>query len=100
MSKRKSKQFKMSKRIDRWQKDLMQLVGKQVDLEHRLGRQVNLYENAIILNVDIKTGNRFKIEERDGKKRFLIGGTYDILEIKKESCPELIDYGKKAKING
>ena len=103
MSKRKSKNFQMPKKTDMWQKDLMQLVDKQVNMEHRLGKQINYYKNATILNVDLRTGNRFRIEEKNGKKRWLIGGTYDILEIeepKKDNCPELIDYGEKAKING
>ena len=103
--KRQSKNFQTPRKTDMWQKDLMQLVGKQVDLEHRLGRQVNFYQKATILNVDVKTGNRFKIKENNGKKRFLIGGTYDILElsekdVKGSNCPEMIDYTEKAKVNG
>lgn len=99
MSKRKSKNFRMSKDRNMWQKDLIQLVGKQVNLEQRVGKQVNLYEKVTVLNADIRTGNRFLIKEESGKKRWLIGGSYNILELPmKGSCPELIDYGEKAKI--
>ncbi len=99
MSKRKSKNFQMSKGTNSWQKDLMQLVGKQVDMEQRVGKQVNFFGDATIVNADIRTGNRFLIQENNGKKRWLIGGSYNILELpEKGSCPELIDYKEKAKI--
>lgn len=102
MSKRHGKQWNMPKNLNPWEKDLQTLIGQTVDMEHRLGKQVNFYKHAKVLNVDIKMGNRFKIEQSNGKTRVLIGGTYDILLVPHDdgcSCPEalMVDYSEKAK---
>lgn len=99
--KRNGKHWKMPKNLDAWQKDLQMLIGKTVDMDHRLGKQLNTYKNAEVLNVDVRMGNRFKIKQKNGKTRYLIGGTYDILELPEKNdnnVPELIDYGEKAKL--
>jgi len=99
--KRKGKQWNMPKNLDMWQKDLQALIGKKVDMERKQGKQTNYFPEAEILNVDVKRGNCFKIQERNGKKRTLIGGFYDILELEEEdkdkaTVPEMIDYRERA----
>lgn len=85
--------FQTPKKTNAWQKELLEYIGKQVNLEHHLGRKITEYENCKILNVDIKTGNRFKLMLNDGKKITLIGGSYIIEELNGLNGTVRKDYG-------
>lgn len=70
-------------------------------MTRKLDNDIATYNNAKILNVDIKTGNRFMIVTDEGKELTLIGGNY-LIEVlpEEDNCPESVrkDYAEKAKI--
>jgi len=75
------RQFQTPKNTSPWQKDQLSDIGKRVTLHHYMGGKITTYKNCKILNVDIKTGNRYKILTDKGEKLRLIGGNFVIIEL-------------------